>query len=290
MSPEQLIFMEKIQISLAEILKKQMDMTKAKTALITGASAGIGFELAKIHAAQGGDLVLVARRKEKLEQIKTAFEKNYPIHVDVMAVDLAEINAPEKILLYLKEKNIQIDYLINNAGFSRVGYFHEIDWPIQESMIMLNVMAMVKLTHLILPEMVKRKTGKILNVASSAAFAPGGPLQTIYFASKAFIVSFSQGLSGELVDSGVTVTVLCPGATDTEFEKVSGLDKTNLFTAEKVFTAKEVAKDGYQAMLKGDLLKLSALTSMNKLLLKNMNLFPTKRVLEQIKSRQEVKK
>jgi len=126
-----------------------------------------------------------------------------------------------------------------------------------------------------------------LNVSSSAAYAPGGPLQTIYFASKAFISSFSHGLAGELSDTPITVTALCPGATDTEFEKVSGIDKTPLFSKEKVFTAKSVAEDGYKAMLKGELVKMTALTSVNKFLLKNMNLFPAKRILLQIKSRQE---
>lgn len=261
-----------------------------KLALITGASAGIGLALAELHASKGGDLFLVARRKDRLKAIKSELEEKYTIKVDVMAEDLSERESPKRIFEEINNKGLKIDYLINNAGFSRQGYFHEIDWEIEESMIMVNVMAMVELTHLFLPEMVKLKEGRILNVASSAAFAPGGPLQTIYYASKAFIVSFSQGLAGELTDTGITVTVLCPGATETEFEKVSGLDKTNLFTAEKVFTANEVAKDGYEAMLKGELVRLSALTPFNKFALKNMNLFPTKRILEQIKSRQQIKK
>jgi len=259
------------------------------TALITGASAGIGLELAKIHASLGGNLVLVARRKDKLESIKADFEEKYRVQVEIISKDLSKRGAPKEIYNELKARKISVDYLINNAGFSQQGYFHEIDWDVQESMIMVNVMAMVELAYLILPDMVARKSGMILNVSSSAAFAPGGPLQTIYYATKAFLVSFSQGLAGELEDSGVTSTVLCPGATDTEFEKVSGLDKTNLFSSEKVFTAKEVAKDGYQAMLRGDLVKLTALSSTTKFVLKNMNLFPTKRILQQIKQRQEVK-
>jgi hypothetical protein len=264
-----------------------MKTTKGKLALITGASAGIGKELAKIHASKGGDLVLVARRKDRLEEIKSEFEKEYNIKVYTIAKDLSNSEAPAEIIKELHEHNLVVDYLINNAGFSQVGYFHELDWDIEESMIMVNVMALVKLTRLLLPDMVKRNQGKVLNVASSAAFAPGGPLQSIYFATKAFIVSFSRGIAGELVDTGITVTALCPGATETEFEKVSGLDKTPLFTKEKVFQAKGVAEDGYVAMLRGDLVKMTALSAGNKFLLKNMSLFPAKRVLQQIKSRQE---
>lgn len=265
-------------------------MKSGKTALITGSSAGIGLALAELHASKGDNLVLVARRKDKLEAVKSDFEEKFKIKVFIIVKDLSKSESPKEIYKELKAQNITIDFLINNAGFSRQGYFHDIDWQIQKSIIMVNVMALVELTHLLLPDMIKRNEGKILNIASSAAFAPGGPLQTIYFATKAFIVSFSQGLAGELSGSGVTVTTLCPGATETEFEQVSGLDKTNLFSTEKVFTATEVAKDGFEAMHKGDLIKLTALSPMNKFLLKNMNLFPAKRVLEQIKKRQEVKR
>lgn len=265
-------------------------MSFENLALITGASAGIGRALAEIHASKGGNLVLIARRADKLEEIKSELEKKYDIDVYTIVKDLSKKEAPEEIFKEIKEKQFRIDYIINNAGFSRQGYFHEIDWDIEESMIMLNVMATVKLTYLFLPQMISRKEGKVLNVASSAAFAPGGPLQTIYYATKAFIVSFSQGLAGELNETGVTVTVLCPGATATEFEKVSGLDQTSLFSTEKVFSAESVAQDGYKAMLKGDLIKLSALTNVNKFVLRNMNLFPTKSILEQIKQRQKVEK
>ena len=264
-------------------------MKVKKTAIITGASAGIGYAFAKLHASKGDNLVLVARRNTRLEEIKSQLETAFDIDVVILAKDLSKKETPREIFEELKSQNIKIDYLINNAGFSQQGYFHEIDWHVEESMIMVNIMALVELTHLVLPEMIKRNEGKILNVASSAAFAPGGPLQTMYFATKAFIVSFSQGLAGELSETEVTVTALCPGATETEFEKVSGLDKTSLFSTEKVFSAEQVAIDGYEAMMRGDLVKLTALSSINKFVLKNMNLFPTKRILEQIKSRQEVK-
>lgn len=267
-----------------------MNSQKGKIALVTGASAGIGKAIAELHASKGGDLVLVARRKERLESLRTSIIQKYKTNVEIIVADLSRRESPKEIFRELLDKKITIDYLVNNAGFSQQGYFYEIDWKKQEAIMMVNMMALVEMAHLILPGMVERNSGKILNVASSAAFAPGGPLQTIYYATKAFIVSFSQGLAGELTESKVTVTALCPGATETEFEKVSGLNKTKIFSIEKVFSAVEVAEDGYHAMLKGDLLKMSALTPLNKFVLKNMNLFPSKAILQQIKMRQETTK
>lgn len=260
---------------------------QGKTALITGASAGIGKELSILHASAGGDLVIVARRQDRLDQLRSMLEEKYHVKVYTIVIDLSKAQAPEEIYKQIQDTGLSIDYLINNAGFSKQGYFDKLPWDTQEAMIMVDVMATVKLCHLFLSSMRKRNSGKILNVASSAAFAPGGPLQSIYYASKSFIVSFSQGIASELSDTNITVTALCPGATHTEFEKVSGLDKTDLFNIEKAFSAEEVAKDGYEAMLRGDLVKMTALTRMNKVLLKNMNLFPANRVLQQIKTRQE---
>lgn len=261
-----------------------------KLALITGASAGIGKALAEIHASNGGHLILVARRLQKLQQLKADLEMKNQVKVHCIECDLSDKEAPEKIFKEVNDKGLVVDYLINNAGFSKQGYFDEIEWKITEDMINVDVQATVKLCHLFLPLMKKRGQGRILNVASSAAFAPGGPLQTMYYASKAFIVSFSQGIAGELEGTDITVTALCPGATRTEFEQVSGLDKTDLFSLEKVYSAEQVASDGYQAMLGGDLVKLTALTRANKFVLKNMNLFPAKRILHQIKIRQELSK
>jgi short-subunit dehydrogenase len=258
-----------------------------KVALITGASSGIGMAIAKLHASKGGDLILVARRKERLEALSAELQDLYKTGVYIIAGDLSTEGTPKEIFREIEKNKFQIDYLVNNAGFSKIGYFNELEWKEIRSMMRVNMMSMVELTHFILLGMKLRNHGRILNVASSAAFAPGGPLQTIYYATKAFIVSFSQGLAGELAETGITVTALCPGATATEFEKVSGLDKTPLFSMEKVYTAEEVARDGYEAMLRGDLVKMTALTPMNKFVLRNMNYFPARRVLQQIKMRQE---
>ncbi len=257
--------------------------------LITGASSGIGEELARIHASKGGNLILVARREERLKSIRQELESKHSVSVHVIPADLSETDGPKRVFDVVSDRGLSVDFLINNAGFSQQGYFDEIPWDIQEAMIMLNVRAMTRLTHLFLPGMRERGTGKIMFVASSAAFAPGGPLQSLYYASKAFIVSLSQGIAGELADTEISVTALCPGATATEFEKVAGLDKTPLFDMERVFSAEDVAKDGYEAMMKGDLVKLTGLTTLNKVILKNMNLIPAKRVLENIRVRQEKK-
>ena len=262
----------------------------SNTALITGASAGIGMALAALLAEKGINLVLVARREERLKEIKSSLEQKNEIDISIIAIDLTKPGAADEITAILDNKNIRVDYLINNAGFSRQGFFHETDPATIESMITLNVMASVSLTRKMIPRMLEQKQGRILNVASSAAFAPGGPMQSIYYATKSFLVSFSRGLAGELAGTGITVTALCPGATATEFEQISGLDKTNLFTTEKVFSAEEVAQDGYDAMMKGELVRLSALTPMNKFVLKHMSLFPAKKILEQIRRRQEVVK
>jgi short-subunit dehydrogenase len=261
--------------------------SKNKTALITGASAGIGLEMAELHAKEGGHLILVARREERLKKFKKKLEAKYQVDVHVIAKDLAAEGAAEEVYAETQKEGLEVDYLINNAGFSQQGYFHEVDLGTHRSIIMVNVMAMVDLAHFFLKDMVERKEGKILFVASSAAFAPGGPMQSIYYATKAFLVSFSQGLAGELEGSGVTTTVLCPGATKTEFEQVSGLDRTELFSTEKVFDASTVAREGYEAMLNGKLVKMSALTPINKFVLKNISLFPTKPILKQIKTRQQ---
>ncbi|MEO1518481.1 MAG: SDR family oxidoreductase [Bacteroidota bacterium] len=259
-----------------------------KTALITGASSGIGADLARIHAARGGDLILIARRQNKLEALKEELEKAHGIQVTIMAKDLSVHNAAEDVYQALQEKNIAVDYLINNAGFGGQGYFHEREWVKDQTMIQLNILALTHLTRLFLPAMVARKSGRILNVASSAGLVPGGPLQSVYFATKAYVISFTNGLAGELEGTGVTATSLCPGATATEFSQRGGLDKTELFKG-RVFSSYDVAKDGYEAMLNGELVKLTALEMAAKISIKMSPLVPRKIVLRQIKEMQKIK-
>jgi short-subunit dehydrogenase len=192
-----------------------------KTALITGASSGIGKEMAKIHAAKGGDLIVVARRKEKLEALQQEIQQSTSAKVIIMVKDLTEPNAPKEIYEEVQQLGLTVDYLINNAGFGGRGKFHERAWADDLSMIQLNIVALTALTRYFLPDFVKRNSGKILNVSSTASLMPG-PLQAVYFASKAYVTSFSNAIAEELYDTNVTVTALLPGATDTEFAQTAG--------------------------------------------------------------------
>jgi len=217
------------------------------TALITGASSGIGKELAIVHAQHGGDLVLLARREERLQALKQELEEVYNIQVKILVKDLTEESAPEEIYRELQSAGIEVNYLINNAGLGRVAPFAQQDWLHSKQMLDLNITALVHLTHLFLPDMIKRGNGKILNVSSVAAFMPG-PLQAVYFATKAFVLHFSEAIAEELKGTGVSVTALCPGATDTEFTEVANAEGINLFKT-IVHSARYVAEKGYAALI-----------------------------------------
>ena len=219
-----------------------------KTALITGASSGIGKELARIHASKGGNVVLVARRGAELESLRSELEDKYKVDVSIFQQDLSKECAAKNVYEFCKEKNIEIEYLMNNAGFGGHGNF--VDRPLDKDveMIHLNIQALVELSHLFLQDMKKRKAGKILNTASTAGYLPG-PLQATYFATKAFVVSFTKGISHELKPHGITVTALCPGPVKTEFEFVAGMGNGEMF--KNGATAYSTALKGYNAMMKG---------------------------------------
>jgi hypothetical protein len=219
------------------------------TALITGASSGIGLEFAKEHARRGGDLVLAARRRDKLEALKVELEAAHGVKVTLFDRDLGKTDAGEALVAEIEAAGLQIDILINNAGFGGHGKFHERAWADDKAMIELNVMTLAALTRLLLPGMVERRKGHVMNVASVAGFLPG-PLQATYYATKAFVVTHSEALANELKGTGVTVTALCPGATESEFMERADLGDTRLFVA-GVVPASKVAKFGYDAMLAG---------------------------------------
>ena len=256
------------------------------TALITGASAGIGKEFARIQAKAKGNLVLVARSENKLNELKTELEKEHGIEVLVIAKDLTEPTAAQDVFDEVKTHMIKIDYLINNAGFGGQGKFHERKWEEDHAMIQLNIVALSELTRLFLPGMVERKEGKILNVSSTASLMPG-PLQAVYFASKAYVTSFSNAISEELRGTNVTVTALLPGATESDFAKTSGLDNTALF--DKTFPAADVALAGYNGMLKGKLNVKAGLSFGQKLMMAFIPFSPKKMVLKQVRGMQEIK-
>ena len=218
-------------------------------ALITGASAGIGMELARVFARNGYDLLLVARRADALEAVAGRLEGEFNISAATFAADLADPGAPGRISDFCANEKLASDVLVNNAGLGYRGEFGETDVARQLNIVDVNIRALTHLTGLFLPQMMLRRSGKILNLASTAAFQPG-PLMSVYYASKAFVLSFSQALSEELRNSGVTVTALCPGPTKTEFAGVAEMESSRLFAA-AVVDAASVAEFGYQAMIAG---------------------------------------
>lgn len=257
-----------------------------KIALITGASTGIGKEFAYIHAEGGGDLIIVARSKDKLNALKKEIEAKHKVSVTVITKDLTDSKAPKEIYDQVHDAGLTVDYLINNAGFGGLGKFHERDLATDLAMINLNISALTALTHLFLQDFVKRNEGKILNVSSTASLMPG-PLQAVYYATKAYVTSFSNALAEELGKTNVTVTNLMPGATETEFGKVSGMDKTPLF--DNTASARSVAEDGYEGMINGDLDVISGLTLTQKAMISMIPFSPKKILLSQIRRMQQVK-
>ena len=220
----------------------------SETALITGASGGIGAEFARIHAAAGGDLVLVARNREKLEEIKADLESSHGISVLTIAMDLSHADAADRVFAQTEAAGIKVSLLINNAGVGGHGKFYERKLRNDQAMMQLNMGALVSLTHLYLQAMIQRGSGRVLNVASTAAFIPG-PLQAVYYATKAFVLSFSEALAEELSGTGVTVTALCPGPVMTGFAEAGDLEGVRVFQFGA--SAESVAICGYNAMQKG---------------------------------------
>lgn len=223
-------------------------------ALITGASVGIGREFARYHASKGGDLIITARRKTELAALKKELESKHDVKVHVVVADLGKPESAEKLYKFAKSKKLKVDILINNAGFGGHGIHTERDFSSEMAMIDLNVKSLVALTHKFANEMVKNCGGKILNVGSTAGFMPG-PNQAVYFATKAFVNSFSQAIDQELRDKGVTCTVLAPGFVKTEFAEVANLEGTDLVKGGA--TPQSVAKHGYDAMMKGKLVTIN---------------------------------
>lgn len=221
-----------------------------KLALITGASSGIGYELAKLFAADHTNLVLVARSSSKLAQVADQLQGQHGISVKVVPLDLTAAPAPQFLFDQLQREDVAVDILVNNAGYGKLGEFAKI--PLQESLaqIQLNIAALTELTKLFLAPMLERHAGRIMNVASTAGFQPG-PLMAVYYATKAYVISFSEALANELSGTGVTVTCLCPGPTDTAFQERAGTKNTRLFRKLHPMNADTVARDGYRGLMAG---------------------------------------
>jgi short-subunit dehydrogenase len=224
-------------------------MPNASAALVTGASAGLGLEYAKLFAADGHDVVLVARRRDRLETLAKELQSTRGIRALVIAADLGTAEGPRRVLDEVRRIGVEVEFLVNNAGFGISGPFAAADLARELEMIQVNISSLVVLTHELLPGMLARRSGRILNVGSTAGFQPG-PFMAGYYASKAFVNSFTEALSYELRGTGVTATVSCPGATATEFSTVAGTDRSRLFRMGAA-SAATVAREGYRAMRAG---------------------------------------
>ncbi|HEY4641979.1 MAG TPA: SDR family oxidoreductase [Thermoanaerobaculia bacterium] len=251
-----------------------------QTALITGASSGIGADFARLFAADGYELVLVARSEGKMQELA----KTFGVKSTILPFDLARPGAAKRLFDALVERSINIDVLVNNAGLGTAGKFLEYDVAKDDDMIEVNIFALTELTKLLLPAMVSRKQGKILNVASTAAFQPG-PLMAVYYATKAYVLSFSEAIADELRGTGVTVTALCPGPTSTGFGAAAGVNQTRLFTLMKPMTSMEVAKKGYEAMKRGQRVVVTGM--MNRLLVQSVRISPRRVVTTIVRKLQE---
>jgi uncharacterized protein len=222
----------------------------SEVALVTGASGGIGEDLARLIAAGGRDLVLLARSTARLQALAGELSRAHAITATVMALDLSEPAAADEVARRLAERRISVDVLVNNAGFGTSGEFAREDPHEQLRMLQLNVVALTTLTRLLLPGMLERRRGRILNVASTAAFQPG-PRMAVYYASKAYVMSLSLALTEETAGRGVTVTCLCPGPTRTGFQDRARLNQARLFRVARVMSPGDVARAGYDGMMAG---------------------------------------
>jgi short-subunit dehydrogenase len=246
-----------------------------QTALVTGASGGIGLQLARLFAGDRHDLVLVARSEAKLREIGEQLKAAHGITATVIAADLAEPNAARDLVDALRAGSIEIDVLVNNAGVGLSGAFLDNDPQAQRAMLQLNVVGLTELTRLLLPAMVARRSGRILNVASTAAFIPD-PLAAVYGATKAYVLSFSEAIGEELRHSGVTVTALCPGATLTGFSTVASAGSTRLYSRLKPMSSVDVARAGYRGLHDGRRVVITGLG--NKLLVQSARIAPRRMV------------
>lgn len=220
----------------------------SQTALITGASGGIGYELTKLFASDRYNLVLVARSESKLKQIASELTKQFGIVVTIITKDLASPTSPTEIWQELQTEAITIDVLVNNAGFATYGSFAETELQPELNMMQLNMVTLTHLTKLFLPGMLARQAGKILNVASTAAFQPG-PLMAVYYATKAYVLSFSEAITNELQGTGVSVTALCPGATASGFQARANMEDSKLVKNKQIMAADQVAAIGYRGLM-----------------------------------------
>jgi hypothetical protein len=256
---------------------------QAPVALVTGASSGIGYDLARLFARDGYRLVLLARDARRLEEVAAELRRDFGTWSRVLPMDLADPAAPAAVAETLQREGLALDVLVNNAGVGVHGLFGESEAAAQFDMLQINVVALTHLTRHLLPGMVARRRGKILNVASTAAFQPG-PLMAVYYASKAYVLSFSEALANELRPFGVTVTALCPGMTRTKFQQRAGVTDIPLLSA-GVMASDAVARAGYRALQRGRPVAIPGLR--HRLLALAVRLLPRRMVVEAVRRIQE---
>lgn len=247
-------------------IKKQEN----KVALITGVTSGIGRQLTYLFAKDGYDLVLVARNKQKLNALEEELRKKYPVATNGIIKDLSEPSSPQEIFEEIQQRDIAIDVLVNNAGFNVYGSLHKTELLEQQKLIQVNLITPTHLTRLLLPSMLKRRRGKIMFIGSTGSFVPAA-YDAIYCATKAYILSFAEGLSQELYGTEITVTCLCPGATQTEFAPKAGMTRTRLFNI-GVMNGNVVAQTGYRALMDGKSVVIAGF--FNKLQIQAMKFTP----------------
>lgn len=249
-----------------------------KTVLITGASSGIGLELARLFAADGYALILVGRNRKNLQQAADDLNSEFSVPARVLVADLSKPSGPSTIARFVKQKRLAVDVLVNNAGVGLHGAFEKNNLQTELDMIQLNVTSLVDLTKRLLPGLIASR-GKILNVASTAAFQPG-PYMAVYYASKAFVLSFSEALHEELAGK-VVVTALCPGPTRTKFAQTARMGRTPLFNSAWMMDAATVAKSGYRGLQKGKAVVVPGV--FNRLLAESVRFTPRRVVRKLVK-------
>jgi uncharacterized protein len=254
-----------------------------RTALVTGASSGIGLELAAILAASGFHLFLVGRSEPKLKELADWCRSEHGVEADFHAVDLSDEDAPDRLYERLLSAGVSVDILVNNAGFAQYGRFVDTDAAAEREMMQVNIIALTRLTKLLLPSMLERGWGKILNVASTAAFQPG-PLMAVYYATKAYVLSFSYALENELRGTGVTVTALCPGPTRSGFQERAAMEESKLVRG-RIGDARLVARAGYEGLMNEKPLVIPGAT--NKLLAHAVRLSPRRLTASLVRRMQE---
>ena len=257
----------------------------AKLALIIGASSGLGKEYARYHASKGGDAIIVARSEDKLNELKEELEKQYGVNVHIIVQDLGLYDAAETVYNQVNEMGLTVDYLINNAGLGGQGAFAERTMEEDMNLINVDIVTLTKMTKLFLKDMLRRKDGKILNVASTAALLPG-PYQATYYAAKAYVLRMDEAIYEEINGSGVTITTLMPSGMNTGFAKAGKLEGTTLAKA-MVFGPSQVARESYGAMLQGRMNIISGVTLLQRLAFKLFPFIPVRMKMRQILKMQQ---